>query len=214
MRWEAVFWDFDGVVLDSMNVKTHAFARMFRQYGPSIEKAVIDYHLANGGISRYEKFKYFYRELLKKPLSDLELSDLGEKFSELTLDEILNTPFIAGALETLENLKKTEVPCYVASGVPDEEIKQIVKTRNIDHFFREVHGSPREKHQIISDILTRYNYASQRCLFLGDAMSDYKAAQTTKVTFLGIVSANNPSPFPEDTATSRVVTADLPGRKS
>ena len=40
-RWEAVFFDFDGVILDSVDVKTQAFADMFRQYGPEVERAVV-----------------------------------------------------------------------------------------------------------------------------------------------------------------------------
>ena len=33
-KWQAVFFDFDGVILDSVDVKTQAFAAMFRAYGP------------------------------------------------------------------------------------------------------------------------------------------------------------------------------------
>ena len=47
MQWQAVFFDFDGVILDSVNVKTHAFSQMFRKYGPEIEESVVRYHLEN-----------------------------------------------------------------------------------------------------------------------------------------------------------------------
>jgi beta-phosphoglucomutase-like phosphatase (HAD superfamily) len=33
MRYQAIFFDFDGVILDSVHVKTEAFAAMFRKYG-------------------------------------------------------------------------------------------------------------------------------------------------------------------------------------
>jgi beta-phosphoglucomutase-like phosphatase (HAD superfamily) len=41
-RLQAVFFDFDGVILDSVDVKARAFSEMFRDYGPEVEKAVVD----------------------------------------------------------------------------------------------------------------------------------------------------------------------------
>ncbi|MGB9498885.1 MAG: hypothetical protein ACKVE4_03865 [Dissulfuribacterales bacterium] len=61
MDWQAIFFDFDGVIFDSVNVKTDAFANMFEVYGAEVRDAVVKYHLDNGGVSRMEKFKYYYR---------------------------------------------------------------------------------------------------------------------------------------------------------
>jgi len=58
MNWQAVFFDFDGVILDSVDVKTDAFVAIFRGYGPKIREDVVKYHHENGGVSRMEKFKY------------------------------------------------------------------------------------------------------------------------------------------------------------
>ncbi len=57
MKWQVVFFDFDGVILDSVDVKTKAFAKMFRHYGPEVEQVVVDYHLANGGVSQVQKIR-------------------------------------------------------------------------------------------------------------------------------------------------------------
>ena len=64
MNWNAVFFDFDGVIPDSVYVKTKPFAKIFRHYGPEVEQAVVDHHLANGGVSRFEKFEYYYTHIL------------------------------------------------------------------------------------------------------------------------------------------------------
>lgn len=209
--WQAVFWDFDGVVLDSVHVKTRTFARMFSAYGPEIEQAVVDYHLAHGGVSRFEKFKYYYQHLLKRSISDQELTALGEEFSSLALKEVLAAPFIPGALETLQELSRKGIPSYVVSGTPEEEVRHIVEVRELSSYFVEVHGSPRKKDEILADIVGRKGYVPDTCLFLGDAMTDYNAAWFVGTRFLGIVPEGVPSPFLDGTTVSTVVCCDVDG---
>ena len=50
---DALIFDFDGVLADSVEVKTRAFAKLFQSYGPEIEDRVVKYHRNNGGMSRY-----------------------------------------------------------------------------------------------------------------------------------------------------------------
>ena len=209
MKWQAVFFDFDGVVLDSVHVKTEAFAKMFRQYGLDIEKRVVEYHLENGGISRFEKFRYYYENLLNKDITDKELKQSGEIFTKLVLKGVLESPFINGVMDTLKQLRSNNIPAYIVSGTPDDELNFIVKKKNLSSFFNEVHGSPRQKSEIIDHILKDNNYKSDNCLFIGDAMSDYKAAIETSVCFLGIVKDCEKSLFPEGTIISATVKLDF-----
>ena len=53
---KAIIFDFDGVLVESLDIKTRAFAKLFGPEGPDMAKRVVDYHLQNGGVSRYEKF--------------------------------------------------------------------------------------------------------------------------------------------------------------
>jgi len=205
MKLQAVFWDFDGVVLDSVDVKTRAFARMFSAYGSEIEKAVVDYHLAHGGVSRFEKFRYYFRELLNKPINEAEIQTLGDEFSNLVLEEVLAAPFMPGALETLQQLLSEGIPCYVVSGTPEEEVRHIVLMRQLAKYFVEVHGAPRKKAEIVKDIINRKKYKEAKCLFLGDAMTDYNAAMNIGINFIGIVPKLQASPFPVDTRISSFI---------
>ena len=198
-KYQAVFFDFDGVILDSVHVKTRTFAAMFRHHGSFIEEAVVQYHLDNGGVSRFEKFRYFYEHLLNQPISDIELIALGEEFSRLALKDVLNSAYIPGALDTLKRLNEQVIPCFIASGTPDQEIKQIVKKKNLAPYFLEVHGSPKKKEDIVLDVTNRHCLAPEQCLFIGDAMTDFDAAKQTGTDFLGISRVANPSPFPEGT---------------
>jgi HAD superfamily hydrolase (TIGR01509 family) len=209
MNWQAVFWDFDGVVLDSVNVKTKAFTLMFSQYGPDIERAVEEYHLANGGISRFEKFRYFYNHLLNRSVSDEELTGLGEQFSSLVVQEVIAAPFIPGARESLDRLKSNGIPCFVVSGTPQEEIVHIVTKRGLDCYFLEVHGAPRGKPEIVQEIMERFKFTPQNCLLIGDAMADFQAATANGVQFIGIVPCEGSNIFPIGTKTSSFIRKDL-----
>ncbi len=199
MKYQAIFFDFDGVILDSVHVKTRTFAAMFCQYGPEVEQAVVDYHLAHGGVSRFKKFEHYYNNILGKPVTPKELQTLGEQFSSLALQGVLDSPYIPGALETLRALKEHGIPCFVASGTPDDEIKLIVEKKDLSQYFLEVHGSPRKKEEIVQDVLERYGYDPGQCLFIGDAMTDYEAAQKCRTQFLGIVQNGHDTPFPVET---------------
>lgn len=62
---ELIFWDFDGVIKDSVSVKTLAFEKLFLPYGKKIAQKVKNHHEANGGVSRFEKIPlYLFKKLL------------------------------------------------------------------------------------------------------------------------------------------------------
>ena len=63
---KGIIFDFDGVILNSVHVKTDAFAKMYEKYGETIVKRVLTHHLDNVGMSRYEKIKYYHENFLKK----------------------------------------------------------------------------------------------------------------------------------------------------
>ncbi|KIX15646.1 HAD family hydrolase [Dethiosulfatarculus sandiegensis] len=205
MKHQAVFFDFDGVILDTFDLKTQAFRDMFASFGPEIQARVVEHHLLHGGISRLEKFRFYYRDILQKPVSENEIRKLGDKFVELTMKGVLTAPFIPGAFEALSELKREEKPAFVVSGIPQEELLGILEKRDLLGFFKEAHGSPRHKPAIIRDILTRKGYNPAECLFLGDATTDYDAAKVCGLKFLGIVKKGKPSLFPPKTMTSERV---------
>mgnify|MGYP006077874289 FL=1 len=50
---KAIIFDYDGVIAESVNVKTEAFAELYKPYGTDIVQKVIKHHEANGGVSRF-----------------------------------------------------------------------------------------------------------------------------------------------------------------
>jgi len=195
---DAVFFDFDGVICDSVNIKTEAFASIYRKYGPEIEKKVIEFHLKNGGVSRYDKFTYLHKNLLNIDVNTKELKKLADRFSELVFHKVINSPYIEGALETLEKLKLKGIPTFIVTGTPEDEIIKILHHRNILDYFDEIHGSPKNKKSIINDVISRKNFRPGKCLFIGDAINDLEAALQNNINFLGIKHSHNKEIFQDD----------------
>ena len=183
MKVKAIIFDFDGVIVDSVNVKTDAFRELFLSEKEYLQE-IIEFHLANGGMSRFIKFDIIYRDILKKPLSEEKSTELGEKFSQLVMQKVIECAYMPGALEFIQKYSK-QIRLFIASGTPQEELQGITTQRGLNSYFKEIHGTPRGKPEIIRDILTRYHFKIAETPFVGDALNDYKAALETSSPFYG-----------------------------
>ncbi len=186
MDYSALFFDFDGVLADSVEVKTRAFARLFESYGKVIQDRVVEHHRKNGGMTRRDKFSHYYAEFLKKPLDNEEMKQLCNRFSALVVDEVVSAPEIRGAESFLKKWYK-KVSCFVVSAAPDEELQSIVRRRGLEIYFWEVLGSSRSKQENLETLMNKYALDPGKCLFFGDADSDYRAAKACHVDFVGIL---------------------------
>jgi HAD superfamily hydrolase (TIGR01549 family) len=185
-KYQAIIFDFDGVLVESVDVKTQAFAAMYASYGEEVMNKVIEYHLKHSGISRFEKFQYFHKVLLKEDLTPEKEKELGEEFSELVVEAVIAAPLVKGAGKFLDVYYK-KVPLFVASGTPDAEIKDIIERRRMAHYFVSVHGSPAKKEEIINRICDRLGFDRSKTIMVGDSTADYEGARKSGVCFLGRV---------------------------
>jgi len=51
-------------------------------------------------------------------------------------------------------------------------------------YFREVHGAPKTKSNIMNDVLKRLHYFPDPALVIGDSETDFDAVMESNVTFL------------------------------
>ena len=192
-RFDALVLDFDGVVLESVDVKTRAFTELYEEHGPEVVAKVVAHHLVHGGVSRFEKFRLYHRSFLGRELDAREEAALGERFTALVEDAVVAAPWVAGAHEYLE-MNYRRLPIFVASGTPETELARIVQRRGIAHYFAGVHGSPRTKGKIIATCIREGRFHATRVLMVGDSITDYEGAQEAGAAFLGI--ARDRSAFP------------------
>ena len=179
-------FDFDGVLADSVNIKTLAFRELYKEYGDSVLSKVVEHHNANGGMSRFEKFKYYHQNFLKIDLNEEDIEELSNKFSGLVIESVIRCSEIRGAEEYLKKSYRNNKLLFVNSATPEPEIREIIKRRRMNAYFTGVFGSPKSKLDNLRVILSDYNIEVDQIVFFGDALSDYDAANSLGCMFVGI----------------------------
>ena len=195
-NYEVFIFDCDGVILDSNKLKSKAFEHaLFSEDKEHVEK-LIQYHKDNGGISRYEKFEYFYSEICPSSQKKLRIKEALEIFAKKVSKEMLDVDLIPGILDFLKRLKSLNKKIFVNSGSDETELNEIFELRNLTHYFEQIFGSPLNKHQNIERISRTHNI-NDRAIFFGDSVSDYVASQKYGMEFVFISGSsewNNPDP--------------------
>ena len=179
-------FDFDGVLADSVQIKTQAFKTMYEPYGEKIVDKVSRYHLLNGGVSRYKKIQYFHKEYLHKEITESEVEKLSKEFSAIIIDKVIASNEINGSKNYLHELIKKKKICAINTGTPTEEIKEILKKRNLFTFFKHVYGSPDSKPENLKNILSDSNLSKEKAIFFGDSLTDLEAAIELDIDFIGV----------------------------
>ncbi len=193
---KAIVYDFDGVVCDSVNVKTDAFAEMYKKYGNEITQEVVRYHLDHGGVSRFEKFKHWHRTFFGIELTEEQLTEMGNIFSSIALEKVISSPFIDGADIFIQTNAEKYLQ-FICTGTPETEIVQILEKKKLTRYFSKSYGSPRSKQEILRTIMDENKLGADEMIFLGDAITDYIVAKETGVPFVGI--KNEHTVFPLET---------------
>lgn len=182
---QALFFDFDGVLVDSVPIKTQAFRDLLREYGDEVIGKVVAYHKLHGGISRVEKIRYAFEDVMNTPLTPHRHEQLAAAYSNLVLQQVIDAAWINGAERFLNN-HYTSVPIFVISGTPENELRQVLKKRGMAHYFEKILGSPMKKPGHIRQLAQEYGLDPARCVFIGDAFTDLDAARETGTHFIGI----------------------------
>lgn len=199
MTLKAAIFDWDGTITDSNDVKTQAFLDIFAECGFPAAQYICSYQKTHGGISRFEKYRHYFQTFFNRQPTQAELRQFGINYAALCRQKLLQTPFIPGAVETLTLLSEAEISSFIITGSPAEEIYFLAKERGILPLLKGILGSPQNKQQHLTQILSQNGFAPNEVVFLGDALTDYNAAQACKVPFIGICPSQDASPFPKRT---------------
>lgn len=182
---KTVFWDFDGVILDSMKVRDWGFEEIFKDFNQKLIDQLLVYHRKNGGLSRYVKIRYFFEEILDQTITEEEVLEYAQKFSVLMREELTSSEnLIIDAVEFVKNNYKN-YNFHIVSGSDQEELRFLNKELGIDKYFISIHGSPTPKTQLVANLLEKHNYQIEDTCLIGDSINDYQAAIYNKIHFYG-----------------------------
>jgi phosphoglycolate phosphatase-like HAD superfamily hydrolase len=180
-EYKTIIFDCDGVVLNSNKIKTNAFYEVTKHFGHKFSQSLVDYHLINGGISRYQKFEYFITKILQKPYDKILNEELLEDFAKYVKRSLINCE-IAEGLDQLK-AKNPKANWLIVSGSDQNELQEVFKALNIQRYFEGgIFGSPDDKNTIIEREMECKNI-KKPALFFGDSKYDYLAAKKANLDF-------------------------------
>lgn len=197
-QFDCVFFDFDGVIADSVDAKILAFGELYREFGDGVRTVVTAYQRAVPGETRYEKIPKFHRDLLGIELTADEVQHWCDRLSDIVLDEVVASSLLPDVPDVLAMLFDAGIATHIVSGTPHDELQLIVERKGLGPFFRSARGAPQKKDVIVREIMAAETLTADRCLFVGDAMTDYNCAQTCGLPFLGRA-LRSFDPFPAGT---------------
>lgn len=181
-RAELIFWDFDGVIMDSVSVKTSVFEKLFLPYGQKIVQKVKQHHEAHGGVSRFEKMP-IYLSWAGEDVTDALVGKFCNLFSEAVFQSVIEAPWVSGVNEYLA-YHYQEKYFVLVTATPQLEIEKILSTLEINYFFRQVFGAPIRKEDAMRSVLEKQKVIPDCTLMIGDAETDLLAAQANSIPFL------------------------------
>ena len=177
-----VFLDFDGVIKDSVVVKSDVFENLFLHFNINIAKKVRSHHENNIGMSRFEKIPIYLKYADQKVSEELTKS-YEKKFSNIVVQKVIDSQWVNGIQDYLKkNYKKQKI--FLITSTPQKEIEEIIYKLNIFQYFEMVIGSPTNKDKALKILINDYDLNSKDAIMIGDSIIDYEAAVKNKVTFI------------------------------
>lgn len=187
-KYDIIIWDFDGVILDSMPIRDKGFETVLSAYPQNEVDQLMVYHKQNGGLPRYNKFRYFYETIRNEKVDETRINELAEEFKKIMLASLRNKAFLIDDSVRFIKENYQQYPMYIASGSEQNELRTICNDLELTHYFKDIKGSPTLKTELVKQILQHTN--STNAVLIGDSYNDYEAAAANNIAFMGY---NNPS---------------------
>jgi phosphoglycolate phosphatase-like HAD superfamily hydrolase len=184
-NFKTFLWDFDGVIMDSMPIRDKGFEIVLQDYPKEQVSQLMEYHRNNGGLSRYNKFRYFFEEIRKESITDAEIKVLAEEFSVVMLQNLLDSNLlIEDSLKFIkDNYSKYKM--HIVSGSDGNELRYICKALGLSKYFISIHGSPTPKKELVKQVMISNNYDNTEICLIGDSYNDLEAAEVNNIFFYG-----------------------------
>lgn len=179
-KYSAVIFDLDGTILDTDQMLFSIIKKLFTTYRPDYHPSETDL-FSFSGPPLLDSFQKFF----PKVDSLLILNAYRQQAQEIMVKEI---SFYPGTLEFLNKLKKSGFLLGIVTNKQTHTAHQNLKILKADIFFDCVIGyddvkNPKPFPDGLLKCVKTLDLIISNCLFVGDSIYDYKAAEGAKMDF-------------------------------
>jgi len=182
---KTILWDFDGVILNSMKIKGDGFIELFKGYDNKYLLELKKYHYANGGVSRFDKIRYFYSDILQKNIEENKVIILADKFSNIIENKLNNKDNLIKETVDFIKVNYNKYNFHIVSGAEHIELNELCGNFELAQYFKSIDGSPTKKDVLVKNVIEKNKYKKEETILIGDAMTDYYSAVKNGIKFYG-----------------------------
>jgi phosphoglycolate phosphatase len=186
MGIRSIVFDFDGTLIDSNRLKYDAYFELFP--ADDCHARIIRDVLSES----FEQTRYVILEEILRRLGvgdhtymKKEVGKLAEQYNDIVVAGAKTCPEKAGAEKALKKFAPM-YRLYVNSTTPDAGLKEIIRFRKWDGYFRGVFGYPHKKPETLLRIMALEKLRCDQVLVVGDGESDRKSAVETGCPFVHV----------------------------
>ena len=180
-----IFWDFDGVIMNSNEVRDQGFKEVLKDFPKEQVNQLMAFHQNNGGLSRYVKFRHFFEDIRGESIAEHEVKTWARKFSKIMMQLLINPDLLIDETRSFIKTNGGNYNMHIVSGSDQTELRQISRELGIVKYFNSIHGSPKPKTQWVSELMVEHAYNRQNTCLIGDSKNDYNAARDNEIYFIG-----------------------------
>ncbi|RXK87344.1 HAD family hydrolase [Filimonas effusa] len=184
-NFENLLWDFDGVIMDSMPIRSKGFEITLSKFPDEQVANLIAFHNLNGGLSRYVKFRYFFEQIRGESITEEEVLHLADQFSQVMLELLIDVRLlITDSLDFIRSHYKN-FNMHIVSGSDGNELRHICSELDIAKYFKSIEGSPVRKNVLVKNLIELNGYDPGRIVLVGDSINDLEASEVNSIAFYG-----------------------------
>ena len=160
LKYKNIVLDFDGVILDANKLRKQNIKFVLdKNLNQELSMLTYDYFSKNSGVSRNVKLRKFIKDefVLKKVLKE---------YYELNLSTLPKCSLVKGVKEfIIKNYTSKKI--LILTGADEDEVKILVKNKNLNEYIFYLGGGPKSKIQHLKELQLK-----DETIFFGDSKYD------------------------------------------
>ena len=184
LKLEALFFDFDGVVMDSMDLKLDSYSYALEEHGFA-RHDIKHIQVRDAGITRHQVLRTMYLELAGEEIGDQQFDTALERFNRHDDESRAKMEWVPGTRAVLDTVARRYFTAII-TGTPQQVIDESVDFFELRRYFQEARGGPVDKRDHLRELMATRGLRPEDCVYIGDAIKDQESADDCGVPFIGL----------------------------